>query len=1425
MSSAPAPAPADDKTKAIETARATARATAKSTPLENAKKLRDIYDIDDCKFPEWVLDEERWIVGSDKSHKFDDTIVVYDDDDELNQVKELVEQREPVNVEMIRYYTEANLEKNFGWKIGAYGNSTSSELYPNIGIYCHARVTNASGKEEKNVHVMNLIGYAFDSDRQPDYLYFLNTYGGSDKISLQDLDVLQKEEFKKKLIQIYRKIWLKACYICKFKNLKNLWYYGVGNSNFSKMLPTSLKGIENFYNEIFAEAFGIDPDDSLKKHTLIDPNDPKIPINFCIEYDINVQNLQKEEKQTDEKSIPGVLFDSTISTPEKTLYINAWDPWSIIGNENNMFKSLDASWGRNSNMSVLGWSMTNSKLLPDIVGGGSAETSKILSMKQILDKIKAKDAGSSGASPPVSSDSSPSPSGKVAQFFMTYKSGDNGGLNGYDQCRKIVNAVKCLMAKNYKHIGLTYSANQEQTIKIWKEYNYPHTSDFDNGKEKTIIQTGIIGTGQAQTIGIHKKQEKRGNTYVDIDPSTQTTYIDDLTSISSDENTNFRKAFRIIPFTTMRYVKQGSPPKEVGVNLDESKSGNNKECIEAAKAFLQLPDSIILGWCNQDCYKMNDTLNAKQKFAIGGGVAASLSLDNSKYIHEYLQFLTSVWDEDVQEIVTQCSPSPISVDSPASSPPPSSSEAKPVEKKPFAEVLTTLVDKLSKDSENDAEIKKLVTTLPTDFLYLTDGDTSVVKKNLNSAEPDIKKMIEDFETAMDGADTNFYLGACRSIEAAYELDMSLAGSDDNKKTRAKLLLNLRKNSLLLKVPARWDYKEMEMGKVSGLPDNLDELMKFSLQYTIEYYSQDGGATEDEKKRFKELKIDKEPTDAILHDGSKIPGVDGRFIKGIPNKVNTCYFNTGLQLLLCDDDFLQLIVIAISKPIEQSEYQLTTDAKFKSGCKEENVKKTYDVVDNLTKLFELIRNDKYNIDFYNKLFNLLLPHSGNVTDQHDVSEFTASMLTLFQCIDNTYFVKLINNLTILTESYSTDDLGNIITSAKKKVYAPFLNLKPDIQNMNGPPLTLTSLETNLQEMGFTLDKIKLAIQKNPKMDETNLIDVIMAISDDDDDLKLIKQEIGKILPSFSIEGILDNMKKGTKQDIQVDTSNFSAQDQLKIQLLENSISKACILFFLYKICNGEDKDGSLQGLLNDKSISSDKSYNELSNIISSNYFDSAFNSKIQKFIDFINSIKSSDKVAFSKTNCSSNKELFNDVYTTLENEHNKLTKPTKKRNEIVDIKESSKYIIFFIDRTLGSGVKLNAKIEINKKLTINDKIYILQGYSLHIGKITNGSSHYVFVKCNPNDGEDALIINDDLIQNKDIIHIIDKQLYVSAVIYKQEEPIVHSSPSGGGFKPTHNTTATHTTSTPKSKHNSSFKVSSSSKSKGKSRSRSHTQRVK
>ena len=47
---------------------------------------------------------------------------------------------------------------------------------------------------------------------------------------------------------------------------------------------------------------------------------------------------------------------------DNTLFINAWDPWSMIGNGNKADKSLDGYWGSVSNMAYLGWPFTNFNL-------------------------------------------------------------------------------------------------------------------------------------------------------------------------------------------------------------------------------------------------------------------------------------------------------------------------------------------------------------------------------------------------------------------------------------------------------------------------------------------------------------------------------------------------------------------------------------------------------------------------------------------------------------------------------------------------------------------------------------------------------------------------------------------------------------------------------------------------------------------------------------------------------------------------------------------------------------------------------------------------------------------------------------------------------------------------------------------------------
>jgi len=47
---------------------------------------------------------------------------------------------------------------------------------------------------------------------------------------------------------------------------------------------------------------------------------------------------------------------------DKVLFVNAWDPYSLVGNGNNMDNSLDGYFGRISAMSILCWSITNLKI-------------------------------------------------------------------------------------------------------------------------------------------------------------------------------------------------------------------------------------------------------------------------------------------------------------------------------------------------------------------------------------------------------------------------------------------------------------------------------------------------------------------------------------------------------------------------------------------------------------------------------------------------------------------------------------------------------------------------------------------------------------------------------------------------------------------------------------------------------------------------------------------------------------------------------------------------------------------------------------------------------------------------------------------------------------------------------------------------------
>jgi len=285
-----------------------------------AEQLRDIYENEGYSFPPWVIDPKLW-----NDFKFKESVVYYNTDDDLNDVIKLTIQREPCNIAMKKYYDENKLEKKFGWKHGAYELSINTKLMPNIAIYCKASLLSPGGKRIY-VDVINLIGYAFDDPHQPDYNYFQTKYSGK---------FFNNEDAKKELVDKYSKMWRLALACAINLGKKHFSIFNVGGGAFSGRFY-------NFIQDIFMKSFI-----------------PLIPIFKS--KNINIIGFDNDEFDT-KRFIPNI-FDNRDEDYNTTLYVNAWDPWTIIGNGNGNDNSLDGYWGNSTNMSVLGWFLTNPHMI------------------------------------------------------------------------------------------------------------------------------------------------------------------------------------------------------------------------------------------------------------------------------------------------------------------------------------------------------------------------------------------------------------------------------------------------------------------------------------------------------------------------------------------------------------------------------------------------------------------------------------------------------------------------------------------------------------------------------------------------------------------------------------------------------------------------------------------------------------------------------------------------------------------------------------------------------------------------------------------------------------------------------------------------------------------------------------------------------
>jgi hypothetical protein len=897
---------------------------------------------------------------------------------------------------------------------------------------------------------------------------------------------------------------------------------------------------------------------------------------------------------------------------------------------------------------------------------------------------------------------------------------------------------------------------------------------------------------------------------------------------------------------TIAYASKGKVPDNI---LESSTTGSN--IIE---------QSITINGINA----IVNAGNVEHSFSSGAGIASACFAGLNKEM-KYQKKLNNIKTKFIEAFNAY-----IKNHSTAA---PSHTPAPEKPKVAFAVVLKELVGKL--DDKGDPSVDYKTLGVKDNFLYPTDGDESA-KKNLNSAAPAIDIMIKEFENA-DGGDTNFYLGACRSIEAAYKLDETEAGLDDNKKIRAKLLLNLRKNSLLLKVPRRWDYATMNMVEVPPPPTDEAGLMKYSLEKTIEYYSQEGG---DKEERFKELNIAEEPTEAKLSDGATISGVDGRFTKGIQSGVGqSCFFVTCLQYLMCNEDFLQLMIEgncntkSIEK-IEMDKIQVNKNTGREVCTDSFDKNKTF--INNLLLFFKKWINgqtiDNEEIKPLYELYKIIFYRESGTNyrygAQEDSTEVLGDIVKNLDCLDNIYVKKFLNNGVAYDTTQKTSLVGSSIDGVdidEVKISAkagsdpinppgfdsyPKAETDPSYEDLKKSDVSFYSVQdtinnnTENQPFVLNLDNLKkFELRKNvydsfKRVLGFNQNGIEKNTTDDDGSTKTESQSLFGIL--YYLYSQLKNSKELTDADLDNLITIFTRTKKITLDDIDSNLQNIIDNIFKNYLVGKNIKTREVEL----KNFTTDVTYpieypehpdeceqNKNFNLITSRVINfQILYPVLMNMIKILNDKLNNPEIVKDKIKDfikdENNKYLIFMIYRIISDFMNVILTPYKTDGEtyIVNketIRDFGKYIMFYYKRTSfesdknGQQIKYKYGIDINETITANGKKYVLVGFTCHYGD-TSKSGHYDCIKCDKN-GKPILGISDSTIsiyrENESI------KRGVVAVIYKRADELGQSG--GGRFKPRHNPLTNHS----KSKHNSSFKASSSSKSKGKSHSRSHTQRVK
>lgn len=305
--------------------------------------IRALFKIYEPRFspPEWILNPDT-LQKVIKCFPF--TTIYFDSSDNtsttLANVKKLVAIREPTNISNRSYYSKNDLMASFGYHSSIYGSLPDSiniaaftkTLFRPAGENASAGISHHQNNyyvqsTDIFINLLNVCAPAFDSNDQPDFKYFSRN-------DRKDIWALQK-----RFALIFKMIF--ECALRK--NMKHIMLIGFGLGAFGNAIDDYIAGLNMAYKKYINRL----ESNNIKLYYCDFHRQGFDTIMGSI--DINLEYLYVSYDS---------LWDFVDNVNTKydiyqVLFVNAWDPHSILGNGNFSDNSWDGHFGRRTAISVL----------------------------------------------------------------------------------------------------------------------------------------------------------------------------------------------------------------------------------------------------------------------------------------------------------------------------------------------------------------------------------------------------------------------------------------------------------------------------------------------------------------------------------------------------------------------------------------------------------------------------------------------------------------------------------------------------------------------------------------------------------------------------------------------------------------------------------------------------------------------------------------------------------------------------------------------------------------------------------------------------------------------------------------------------------------------------------------------------------------